>query len=403
MSGPRAIEAVTETLRSLVDIGIKEVEGSAVAVTRPPDRVGDTAFDKQVNLFLYQAVVDGALRNQPPSDLLAGETGDPALPLVLHYLLTPHVSDGNDVDAHRMLGGALRILHEHAVLTRAELAEVAPYSDISSQVERVRITWQPQDEKEIYSLWSVFQTPYRLSAAFEVRVVLIDSRTQRRAPLPVLRRGEDDQGPVAQGSPDSPFPSLASAVPPAGRSAAGLGEQVVLQGTHLLAPVVSVRLTHPLLPEPLDVPALEVAGERILFRVPDDPAAVPAGMWSVSVVHGGPRPDELPTNGIPLLIAPRITSAMPMTVARNGAGTAVVTLTCEPLVRPQQAYALLLGGRSTAGGPVADATDSLTFRVPSATPGTHVVRLRVAGTDSPAFDRSVTPPVLVPSQTLTVT
>src|SRR3712207_1750904 len=105
MSGPRAIEAVTETLRNLVDIGIKEVDVSAVAVTRAPDRIGDTAFEKQVNLFLYRTAVEGALRNEPPGDLLPGETGDPALPLMLHYLLTPHVNDGNDVEAHRMLGG----------------------------------------------------------------------------------------------------------------------------------------------------------------------------------------------------------------------------------------------------------------------------------------------------------
>ena len=35
MSDARAIEAVTETLRSLVDIGVKQVESAAVAVARP--------------------------------------------------------------------------------------------------------------------------------------------------------------------------------------------------------------------------------------------------------------------------------------------------------------------------------------------------------------------------------
>src|SRR5262245_19729188 len=139
MSDARAIEAVTETLRSLVDMGVKDVEAGGVGVARPPDQVRD-ADGMQVNLFLYQTSIDAALRNQDPPTVLPGETGYPGLPLVLHYMLTPYATQGNssDIDAHRLLGGALRALHDHAVLTRRELAELAPYSDVARQVERIR-------------------------------------------------------------------------------------------------------------------------------------------------------------------------------------------------------------------------------------------------------------------------
>ncbi|WP_433727435.1 DUF4255 domain-containing protein [Actinoplanes sp. CA-051413] len=406
MSDPRAIEAVTETLRNLVDIGVKEVEASAVAIARPPDRVGDTAFEKQVNLFLYQVAVDGALRNEPTGDLLPGETGDPPLPLVLHYLLTAHVADGDDLQAHGILGGALRILHEHARLTRAELAQIAPYSDIANQVERVRITWQPHDEKDIYSLWSVFQAPYRLSAAFEARVVLIDSRRRGRAPLPVLRRGELDRGPVALADAASPFPALRAAIAPNGQPAARLGDVVTLEGSHLSAADVRVRLTHPLLAEPVDVVAaevVEVTDTRVRFRVPTEPALLPSGAWLTAVVHGDPTSRELPTNSVGVLLAPRITSTMPMTVARDAAGTAVVTLDCEPEARPGQSVALVLGGEPWPADPIVAPAGTLTFRVPDAQPGVHVVRLRIAGTDSLWFDPAATPPAPLASQQLTVT
>jgi hypothetical protein len=76
--------------------------------------------DLQVNLYLYQADVDGYLRNTDPAGIRPGETGTPALPLILHYLITPYVRNGTDFDAHRMLGAAMRTLYEHPVLTRQD-------------------------------------------------------------------------------------------------------------------------------------------------------------------------------------------------------------------------------------------------------------------------------------------
>jgi hypothetical protein len=406
MSDPRAIEAVTETLRNLVDIGVKEVEASAVAVARPPDRVADTNFDMQINLFLYQTAVEPALRNEQPRDLLPGETGEPALPLVLHYLLTPYANGGNDIDAHRMLGGALRILHEHSVLTRTELAQIAPYSDLARQVERIRITWQGLDEKDIYSLWSAFQSPYRLSAAFEVRVVLIDSRRPSKTPLPALRRGADDRGPVAQSDTLMPFPMLTAAAPPNDQPAAFLGDSVLLQGNHLASNTVSVRMTHPLLAHPVVVTApqvSEITDVTVRFGVPDRPADLPAGLWSVSVIHTDPGVAEQVTNDVPLAVAPRITSAMPMAVARAASGTAVVNITCEPHVRFGQRVSLLLGEHAVPPQPFEGTTGALEFRVPNAEPGAHLSRLRVAGMDSPLVNRSVVPPAFDSSQTVTVT
>jgi uncharacterized protein DUF4255 len=401
MSDQRAIEAVTETLRNLIDTGVQEVEAGAVVVTRPPDKVREND-GMQVNLFLYQTGIDGALRNQDPPDVRPGETGHPALPLVLHYLVTPYVGDGTEVDGHRLLGGAMSILHDHCVLSGRELADAAGYSDVSRQVEKVRITPQPLDIEGLSKLWTAFQTQYRLSAAYEVRVVLIDSRRQARAPLPVLRRGRDDRGPVAQADTALPFPVLVRAEPAGGAVAAALGGTVVLHGANLAAESVAVRLTHPLLTEPVEVDPDGRDATELTFTVPDRPADLPAGVWSASLTLTGPDGEERATNDVPLSLAPRITNPMPMTVFRDGMGTAVVPLSCVPDLRPEQRAWLLLGERAIRSEPVTGAGDIVDFRVADAEPGEYLARLRVDGVDSPLVDQSVTPPVFDATQKVTV-
>ena len=109
MSDSRAIEAVTETLRNIVDAGVKTVAPGGRALTLPPDDVKPSQ-DERVNLFLYQLQIDAALRNTDPTNVAPGETGQPGLPLILQYLLTPYASDDDDVKAHRLLGASSRAL-----------------------------------------------------------------------------------------------------------------------------------------------------------------------------------------------------------------------------------------------------------------------------------------------------
>ncbi|MGH3796778.1 MAG: DUF4255 domain-containing protein [Pseudonocardiaceae bacterium] len=408
MSDARAIEAVTATLVRLVDDAVKEV-GGARAIAQPPHEVQTNGDPLQVNLFLYQTDVDGALRNEDAPDRLPGETGDPPLPLVLHYLLTPYVRDGKDIDAHRLLGLAVRALQEQALLSRTQLADAAPFSDVAQQLERIRITWQPLGEKDIYSLWSAFQTPYRLSTAFEVRAVLIDSRRPPRTPVPVLKRGRQDEGPVARGDLESPFPELTAAVPAGNQPAARLGEQVVLRGANLAAQTVEVRLSHPLVPDPVTiaVPAADAGADQVQFSLGDHPA----GLWSVSLALGtvvtGDQVSTV-TNEIPLAIAPKITN-VPMDVGRDAAGAATIKLTCAPAPLPGQPMLLLLGGRAVPPDPPPvppsppQPPDHPQFTVTKAEVGKHLVRLRIGGVDSLLIDRSGQRPRFDDTQTVTVT
>lgn len=398
MSDARAIEAVTETLRALVDDGIKTVLPGATAVVRPPDKVNPTAQEAQVNLFLYQTGMAPELRNEPPQQLLPGESAEPALPLVLRYLLTPYVPDHNDLIAHRLLGGALQALHTRPVLTRGELAQTAPYSDIARQVDSIRITWHAFEEKDIYSLWSVFQTPYRLTTAFEVRAVLIDSRRPARTPAPVLTRGTDGRGPRAAADVRSMTPRIDGVRYPGDQSAARVADSVELYGANLSG-VSAVRLAHLTSTLAVDVPVPAAGSSQGLALTL--PAGLPAGICAVTLTSGSP-PAELPVGPWYLALAPRITSPMPAVVVRDAQGDAEVVVRADPPFAAGQRVSLLLGGDAHAARETTG--DTARFTVERARPGEHLMRLRVDGVDSLlVLDRSANPPVYDPTQLLTVT
>lgn len=396
MSDARAIEAVTETMRSIVDAGVKRVSAGARAIAAPPHEVA-ASQDQRVNLFLYRTQIDGSLRNTDPLSATAGEWGRPALPLVLHYLLTPYAPDGNDLLAHRLLGGALQALHSHERLTSRDLAILAPFSDVTRQIEHIRISWQPLDDKDMYSLWSVFQAPYRISAAFEVRAVQIDSRMRGEAPLPVLRRGPDGRGPSVAANVD--LAELTKAVAVLGQPAPQIGETVVLEGRALAADTVTVVLTHPYLSAPLIVTPDEATVNKVSFTLP---TTMLAGLGAVSLTLESPA-GSLVSNQLPLPVAPTITSPLPMTVARTGT-TAKITLSCRPDIMVGQDVVLLLGTRSTPADPISAATDTVSFTITAVQPSTFPLRLRIGGVDSRLVaDRSATTASFNPDMRVTLT
>jgi hypothetical protein len=118
----------------------------------------------------------------------------------------------------------------------------------------------------------------------------------------------------------------------------------------------------------------------------------------------GTAPGETQTEFCDLPIAPKITSPMPMTVARNASGTATITLTCEPAIRPGQRVALLLKSRPVPADPITATTATLSFQVTGAEQGDYQVRLRCEDAESlSVVDRTAFPPVYDQSQVVTVT
>jgi hypothetical protein len=413
MSNPLAIAATTLTLQAILQSAIvsdpvdTDLTDTTVTIL-PPDKARGSGNANQLNLFLYQILPNAAWRNMNiPSQLTQGETGNPPLALTLHYLITAFGKD-NDTTlpyGHHLLGKAMSILYDHALLgadeIRAATSATLPASDLDKQVERVRITLQPLSLEEISKLWTGLVTQYRLSVGYEVSVTLIDSTQAKKTPLPVLTRGPGDKGILSQSNLTPPFPALDQIQFPNSQTSARLGDSLILTGNHLDGTSVGLVFNHPLWSTAVEIPPQPGGtSTQVTVNIPNSPTSWPAGFYTVSLlVQRSGETYRRTTNQLSFALAPRITIA-----PANAAGPNInYTATCSPEVWPAQNAALLLGDQEIAAQPHASQTASLNFQAQGLTAGVYFVRLRIDGVDSLLVNRSVTPPVFDPTQKVTVT
>lgn len=415
MSNARAIAAATATLRNLlldqvpkIDPGLADLE----VTTQPLDLARKGVTKAQLNLFLFETQIAAAWRNHDlPSQVRPGETGVPPLALKLRYLLTAYGrgESDNDSTSHRALGSAMGLLHDHTLLGSAEIAAAMAGNDLGSQIERVRITWHPMSVDEMSKLWTTFQTQYRISAAYEVGIVLIDSRRPARAPLPVLTRGPEDRGPISVAG---LLPALDALRLPRSQSAIRLGEDATLIGSNLttidtMAVIGSALRDDEILltpvatdsPDALDIHVDDVADD------PDALARWHPGYHLIALRQTRAGVPPLSSNAVPLALAPRI-SVSPLAAA---AGDIAITIVCEPRLREGQRALLILGDRQLKPDLIDTPADpkqptTLEFTAPQTTPGAYVARLRVDGVDSIPVVLAGTPPLPAfdPAQTVVV-
>lgn len=390
MSNALAVAATTATLVNLL------VQATPNVTALPPDKAHDEGVEEQLNVFLYSLGLAAAWRNSDPIGTAPGETGPAPLPLVLRYLVTAYAS--TEVRAHALLGGAMSVLHDHAVLGRDEIHDATsasmPTSDLHLQPERVRVTPLQIAMHDMSELWSGFSSALRLSQAYEVGVVLIDSTQPRIVPLPVLRQGPGADAPLALPGPAA----VLEAVLPVTGSVAVLGGTLRVLGSGLER-VTGVRLRTRRLPDPqLLLPAAERTSSELAVLLPDATTALDT--WAAGV-HDVSLTSQLP--GLPLVVSNvRSVGIGPtVSVAPSNApvGDVTLTLTCRPRIRAGQDVAAVLG----AGSPhlpativtPADITNpsvvTVTFHdVPA---GAYVVRLRVDGVDSDPVRYVGSPPL----------
>lgn len=400
MSNSLAIAAVTATLRNLLQGAIQPMSPGAQVTVRPLDRARENMTVDSVNLFLYNTGSDAAWRNADMPGINPGELADPPLALTLSYLVTSFSQSDDDTISHRLLGGAMSALNQALVLDPAAIRAALPGNDLYLQAERVKVTLDPLDVEEISKLWTAFQTSYRISAAYRVSAVLIQD-AQGAAPLPVLTRGAEDQGPLVQ--PLTVQGTLQSVIPPDGQLSAQLGDTIVLTGDGLAGTSVSVRLVNQRRAVAVAQPAASVANSSVQVMLPSDPATFPAGTWTAQAVISRAGQDDWITNAVPFAVAPKLPD-MPLTVSLDPAGTVTIALNCEPDVGADQDCALLIGSEAIVlPGPRTASLSAVTFTVPGLTAEkTYPVRLRVDGVDSRLVDASQSPPVYDTRQAVTI-
>jgi hypothetical protein len=433
MSSPLALAAVTAVLKNLldnaaVDDSLTNAVGGVTVTALPPDRVktGDVEVP-QLNLFLYHVAPNPGWRNVglPSRGGNGARLTNAPLALDLHYLVTAYGK--KDFDTEVLLGYALHLLHEHPVLTREDVRRtlngapgpVGPdllppvlqalsAADLAAQDELVKLSPLPMSTEEMYRLWSAFQAKYRPSAAYRASVVLIEAAAPAHAPLPVLTRAV-----TANPGLLPPFPTLRALAPPNSQPAVRMGETLDLLGDHLDGDAVLARFTHFPSSRRLDRPALPGA-DAGRFRVrlpsfadagpfppgsPDDPNNWRAGSYRVAAVVRRAGQDERVSNELPLALAPRLGAA----TVTAAAGRVTLAVPCQPRVATAQRVSLVVGSHEIVADPVpTELTDTPTFTAPAGLlpAGRQWLRLRVDGVESLLIDRSVTPPVFAPTESV---
>lgn len=419
MSDALAISAVTAMLHRLLTLGLQldDAIAGTMVTTQPLDKARDTMTVNQVNLYLYHTAVNPAWRNMDiPWRTRSGETAQTPLALNLYYLLTAFYGEGEDnidtttdatrlLGSHRLLGRAMSVLHDYAVLDADAIQSVLPTQDQLEhpydQIECIRITPQPLTLDEVSKLWSSFQSQFRLSVAYEVSVVLIESVHNPKTPLPVLRRGSEDQGVQSQPDLIPPYPTLTEIELPERQPAILPGQTLTLHGHHLAGDDVTLQFTHAQLDDPLLlVPDGELSDTTISLTLPDTPDAWPAGVYSVAAIVDRAGDQARTTNELAFAVAPRLT----VTAVTPAADPCDFSLeaACQPDVWPAQHVSILIGSQAFPADVHPAQTDTLTFCLKDVPSGSYFVRLRVDGVDSLLIDYTAVPPVFDESQKVTI-
>jgi hypothetical protein len=400
MSNALAIAAVTATLSRLLDRGLP---ADTKITTQPPNKARSGDGKDQINLFLYQVSPNAAWRNMDmPRQVKPNETGHPPLALDLFYLLTAYGKNDEDLGGHQVLGQGMSIFHDHPLLGAAEIEAALEGNDLHRQVERIRITPYSLSLEDLSKLWATFQTEYRISTAYQVSVVLIESTRPAKAPLPILSRGQGDQGPTAQAGLTPPYPTLTAIRLPNEQPSAHLGDDLIAGGHHLQSSSLIARFSHPLLTAPREIgplPGVTTTGPaEITIPLPNQPGQWPAGFYTLAlVVKVAGQPDRT-TNELSFSLAPRITNKTVNSIQ----GGVRLTITCSPEIRPGQRAVLLLGDREIPAQPQGNQPNRLEFQIKPAPSGEHFIRLRVDGVDSLLVNRAVSPPVFDETQKVTI-
>jgi hypothetical protein len=170
----RAIGAVT---RLLQDHLIRR--GFEVSIGKPEDAAANDTNAK-LNLFLYETVLDGHLRNLSLRD---GEP--PPLWLVLKFLLTAFDRDesSDTAAAHDLLGRGMSAIHELNYLRLDPLVAPDVQLALENNPEPLKLTFDESNADLLSKIMQGTDERYRLSVAFQARPVMIVPGALPRASL----------------------------------------------------------------------------------------------------------------------------------------------------------------------------------------------------------------------------
>ncbi len=179
------IADVSKTLQVLLDGALASAGTGASAILHDLSTPVPTS-PPVLTIFLYEAGEDCASRNRPDRRQLVApnkvKIDRAPMALMLKYLITPW--SGDAATDHRILGRAMQALYDNAIIADAQLQ-----GGLAAEQKPLKVTITPLSMDERIKVWYAVQRTYRLSSAYEVRVVDLDStRTSTISPVLEYRR-----------------------------------------------------------------------------------------------------------------------------------------------------------------------------------------------------------------------
>ncbi|KIG17893.1 hypothetical protein DB30_02516 [Enhygromyxa salina] len=169
--------------------------GANVTVTaEPPDKVGSVT--NKISLYMYHVAEEAYYKNMEGPGSNPRSIARTPMGLCLFYILTAHHESSepefDPLTQQRIMGYALKTIHDYPVLfdsTKIDDETILP-SALVGHNNPVQIIMRPTAPEDAIAFWGTEdQQTARLSAYYEVRVMLLEPDAPTNMPAPVLSLG----------------------------------------------------------------------------------------------------------------------------------------------------------------------------------------------------------------------
>jgi hypothetical protein len=182
MANHLAIAAVARTVLELIKAHCPrdEFAGEPSFLLYQSHDFGKELVNEGFSLMLYRVTVNTAARNHPARRGPDGLKRRPALPLDLHFLLTPWAGEAER--QLRLLGWAMRFIEDHTILPAALLNQSLSRRErpAFNDDEAVELICDPPGLADYLGLWDKYKARWQTPVTYAARMVLIESDVTQR-------------------------------------------------------------------------------------------------------------------------------------------------------------------------------------------------------------------------------
>lgn len=184
------IADVGETLVKLLRDNMSDlVNPDSIVLLSPADVEGQSI---RLTMFLYSVLENSYLKNRDVLQSNPSEMLYPPLTVDLYYMLTTYASTQipdlteRTLEEHRILGRAMRVLHDNPVLRGSVLQ-----GNLAGGDEEFRVTLNILSLEELNKIWTSFpNSHYHSSVGYMVTPVAIESARLTETKRVVIRKTE---------------------------------------------------------------------------------------------------------------------------------------------------------------------------------------------------------------------